>query len=349
MNDLSPDQIRTALRTYDGPDMHIMEVCGSHTGAISKSGIPGLLSDHIQLISGPGCPVCVTPSAYIDKLIDLALSPGNCVVTFGDLLRVPGSKESLSQAKGRGAHTKLVYSPLDILDLAVKDKDTTFIFAAVGFETTVPAYALLVDQLVSEQIPNVRLLTAIRTMPEIINSLCEKGAPINGFLAPGHVAVVTGSMAFEPLAKKYVIPFAVSGFKPEQILLSLYGLTLARGKGKVMNFYPSVVTREGNIAAKNLAGKYFEKRDAIWRGLGSVPNSGLFLKEAYRRFDAESKDLKEDHKMNPNCICDKVLMGMCKPTKCPLFGRACTPMHPQGACMVSQEGNCLSWYASGRT
>lgn len=346
--------VKQYLKQYDGPEMNIMEVCGSHSGAIAKNGIPGLLSPNIHLISGPGCPVCVTPSAYIDRLIELAETPATCVVTFGDMLRVPGSCDSLAQAKGQGAHVKMVYSPMDILDLAHKDPQTQFVFAAIGFETTTPVYALLIDELVHSDIRNVKLLTALKTMPPVIDYLCASGADIQGFLAPGHVSVVTGYKVFEPLAQKYQIPFGVAGFTGEQILTALYGIVRTYEKrrpqaGKVMNFYPSVVTRDGNTAAQELIDQYFCKSDAVWRGMGQIPESGRLLRSAFCQYDAGSADLTEDRKKNAACQCDKVLMGKRKPTQCPLFGKECTPLHPQGACMVSAEGNCSTWFVNHRT
>lgn len=341
--------IKNYLRGYDGPDMNIMEVCGSHTAAIAKNGIPSLLSPHLHLLSGPGCPVCVTPSAYVDRLLELAKDESACIVTFGDLLRVPGSTPyNLSQARGDGARVEMVYSPMDILPLAAAEPETVFIFAAVGFETTTPVYALLCDAVVKQGIKNIRLLTALKTMPEVIDALMEKGAPIDAFLAPGHVSVVTGSAAYRPLAEKYLIPFAVSGFSGEEILISLYGLVKARGEGRVMNFYPSVVTEEGNREARDLILKYFEKADAVWRGLGPIPGSGRVLKKEYAFLDAGSRGLDRDTKANPACSCDRVLMGKIPPTACPLFGKACTPMNPQGACMVSGEGSCNSWFVNKR-
>lgn len=348
---LSLDLVRTFLRDYDGPDMNIMEVCGSHTGAIAKNGIPGMLSDHIHLISGPGCPVCVTPSSYIDRLIELSLRPDTCIVTFGDLLRVPGSETSLAAAKGRGARVAMVYSPMDILDLARKNPETTFVFAAIGFETTTPVYALLMDELTASGIRNVKLLTALKTMPEAIDHLCSAGADIQGFLAPGHVSVVTGSHIFEPLAEKYNIPFGVAGFSGEEILIALCGIVQAYNSakpGKVMNFYPSVVTRDGNTQAQALIDHYFEKSDVVWRGLGAIPGSGKLLRKEYASYDAGSRGLVEDHKINAACCCDRVLMGRMKPTQCPLYGKACTPLKPQGACMVSTEGNCYSYFVNRR-
>ena len=271
--------IKQFLSEYDGPDMKIMEVCGSHTAAIAKNGIPGLLSPKIHLISGPGCPVCVTPSAYIDRLIELSMQPETCVVTFGDLLRVPGSEKSLRMAKGEGGRVEMVYSPMDILGMAKKEPDVTFVFAAVGFETTTPVYALLMEELVKNEVQNVKLLTALKTMPEAIGFLCKNGAPIDGFLAPGHVSVVTGSRIFEPIAEKYHLPFGVSGFEGAEILTALYAIVKMRGQGRVINCYPAVVTAEGNVEAQNSVDHYFEPADAVWRGMGSIPESGRILRE----------------------------------------------------------------------
>lgn len=361
------EKIKRCLREYDGQKIRIMEVCGSHTASIAKNGIQGLLSDQIRLVSGPGCPVCVTTSSYIDYLLELARRDRSCIVTFGDLMRVPGSGQSLSMAMGEGARVRMVYSPMEVLKLAEEDPQTTFVFAAVGFETTTPVYALLMQQLIKRRISNVRLLTSLKTMPPVIEYLCSHRAPVNAFLAPGHVCAVTGSAVFEPLAKAYDLPFAVSGFEAEEILTALYGLVRVYGKaaapggrsqtsekaapktGRVMNFYPSVVSREGNVRAKELVAKYFEPADACWRGMGMIKASGLLLREEYREFDAGSDGLFEDQKKNAACRCDQVLMGKISPRQCPLFGQACTPLTPQGACMVSEEGSCAAFYANRQT
>lgn len=342
------EEIKKYLAEYDGPQMRIMEVCGSHTAAIAKNGIPEMLSPKISLVSGPGCPVCVTPSAYVDRLIKLALTPGTTVVTFGDLIHVPGSEKSLGAAKGEGASVRMVYSPMDVLAMAEAERDREFVFAAVGFETTAPVYALLLEELLERKITNVRLLTAIKTMPAVIDALCAGGAPVDGFIAPGHVSVITGSEAFRPLAERYGIPFGVAGFKGGEILSAIYGIVRSRGKGVVMNLYPSVVTAKGNEAAQAKVSRFFEPADVVWRGLGCVSGSGLVLRPAYARFDAGSRGLNEDRKSNKACRCAEVLTGRIRPTDCPLYGRACTPLKPQGACMVSSEGSCATWYSVGR-
>ena len=344
-------EMRDILAGYQGKTLRIMEVCGSHTAAISKNGIRGLLSPDIQLISGPGCPVCVTPTAYVDKLVELALTPNTCVVTFGDMLRVPGSKYSLSEVSGMGGHAQMVYSPMDILALAEADTKTTYVFAAVGFETTTPVYALLLEEIIEKNIENVKLLTALKTMPGVIAYLCDHGAEIDAFLAPGHVAAVTGSKLFSPLAEKYGIPFVVSGFEGEEILEALCELVEAAddlcvdaGEPLVRNCYSSVVSEGGNTKAQALVEKYFVPCDASWRGMGLIPQTGMELRPEYAKYDAGSQDLNEDNKRNKACCCDKILMGKMTPEECPLFGKVCKPLTPQGACMVSEEGSCHSAY-----
>lgn len=358
------DDIREFLSGYDGDDIYLMEVCGSHTQAISKYGISELLSERIHLLSGPGCPVCVTPSAYIDKLIELAMSDSTSVLCFGDMMRVPGSVSSLSMARPEGADVEFVYSPMEIIDRAKKEPEKTFVFAAVGFETTAPVYALLIDMLISEGITNVRILTSLKTMPPVVSYLLDNGAKIDGFIAPGHVAAVTGSNLFIPLSQKYNVPFAVAGFEAEELLTAVYGLVkdvislreAADNKAYIddmnltKNYYSSVVSEAGNIQAQNMVSKYFEAGDATWRGLGEISGSGLYLKPEYRDlYDAGSFGLSEDVKLNQGCQCARVLMGEILPVDCPLFGKVCSPADPKGACMVSSEGSCAQYYTYKRT
>ncbi len=337
-------QLVDYLRNYDGPKTRLMEVCGSHTHAISEHGIRDILSPNIELLSGPGCPVCVTPTAYVDKLIELSLINGTTVVTFGDLLRVPGSKESLNEAKGRGGSVEMVYSPMDVLDLAKRHPDRNFVFAAVGFETTAPIYTLLLDNALSKDLKNIQILTALKTMPGAIGFLCENGANIDGFIAPGHVSAVTGAQYFDELASKYKIPFAVSGFAAKELVIAIYGLIqmVLNKDYSVKNFYTSVVDNGKNPIIEKQLAKYFEPADVAWRGMGIIPNSGLLLKEEYAQFDAGSIGLDVDNKKNKACRCGDILMGKAKPEDCPLFKKACSPMTPQGACMVSEEGSCFN-------
>lgn len=343
------EDIAEYLHNYSGRKLKLMEICGSHTAAISNFGIRGLLSEKISLVSGPGCPVCVTPSSYIDRLIELAKEKNTCVVTFGDMLRVPGSRICLSAARSEGASVEMVYSPMDVLKLAEEHPNINYVFAAVGFETTAPVYALLLDEVRRAGLTNVRLLTALKTMPQAIRRLVRDGGAIDGFLAPGHVAAITGSGAFEPLCREYGIPFAVAGFGDRELLIAIYGLVrmAAPGKAAVRNFYPAVVTEQGNLTAKEKIGEYFTACDAVWRGMGSIPGSGLLLREEYRAYDAGSAALAADVKRNAACCCESILTGKMDPEDCPLFGRGCTPDNPQGACMVSYEGSCYNHYGSG--
>ena len=336
------------LREYDGPTVSLMEVCGTHTAAISHCGIVGMLSPKIRLISGPGCPVCVTVTDYIDKLVELSMKPDHVVVSFGDMLRVTGSSQSLNDAKAAGGHVQMVYSPMDTLALAKADPTKTYVFAAIGFETTTPIYAILLEEAIKQNVKNLKLLTSLKTMPRAIEWICDNQSTIDGFLAPGHVSVITGSDSFIGLSQKYGLPFVVAGFEGEQILSAIYALVKLRGKAAVRNFYPTAVTAQGNEAAQKKVQQYFVPCDAAWRGLGMIAGSGMCLRDEYRSFDAGSMNLNEDKGHNQNCRCAKVLTGELRPNQCPLYGKLCTPQSPQGACMVSTEGSCYNYYVNKR-
>lgn len=340
------EEISTYLREYDGRPIRLMEVCGSHTAAIAKYGIRELLSKKIELVSGPGCPVCVTPSAYIDKLVELAKQPNTCVASFGDLLRVPGSEKSLSEAKGEGASVTMVYSPMDVLKLATENPHIHYVFAAVGFETTAPVYTLLIEEAEKAQLSNIRLLTALKTMPRAIEWLITNGAQIDGFLAPGHVCAITGSNYFKDLAESFRIPFAVSGFGDRELMVAIYGLVrmVEQNVCEVQNFYPAVVEADGNGIAKEKLSRYFMPCEATWRGMGLIAESGMRLRREYEKYDAGSLGLDNDRKKNKGCCCGEILKGNKKPLDCPLFGKVCYPQNPQGACMVSYEGSCFQAY-----
>lgn len=342
------NSIRRFLEEYDGDDLYFMEVCGTHTAAISENGIHKMVSPKIHLISGPGCPVCVTVASYIDRLVELSLEENTCVVTFGDMIRVRGTRISLSDAKALGAHIQMVYSPVEIIELARKNPSVKYVFAAVGFETTTPIYALIMDTLVNERIKNVRFLTALKTMPAVIDKVASMRTSLSGFLAPGHVSVITGSNIFEPLARKYSLPFVVSGFEGEQLLASIYALVKKHDQPIVLNLYKNAVTAEGNKEAMEKVSRYFDVSEAAWRGLGIIDNSGLVLKEEYMEYDAGSKDLIQDNMYNKGCSCASVITGMAAPVDCPLYGKVCTPDNPQGACMVSTEGSCFNYYVNRR-
>ena len=335
------NELCVRLKNYSGKELRIMEICGTHTASIEKNGLKSLLSDKIRLVSGPGCPVCVTVSEYIDRLIELAANKNSAVVSFGDMLRVPGSGGSLSSAKALGADVRMVYSPFEMLALAKKEPQKTFIFAAVGFETTTPVYARLIQRAESENILNIKILSSLKTMPAAIDLICSMGKT-DGFIAPGHVCTVAGAHAFDSVAEKHGVPFAVSGFMPEEILASIYALTLLQGTGKTVNLYKNAVKSAPNSKAAELVGKYFEPCAASWRGFGEIKNSGLVLKKEYSRFDAGSRQNFKDSPQNSACICKKIICGDASPRECPLFARACTPDSPCGACMVSHEGACFN-------
>lgn len=341
-------EVTEFLARYDGEPLAFMEVCGTHTAAISENGIPSMLSPKIKLISGPGCPVCVTIASYIDRLCELALTPNTCVVTFGDMIRVPGSEHALKDIKSLGGRIHMVYSPFEIIELAKNDEETNFVFAAVGFETTTPIYALLIDKIIENNIKNIKLLTALKTMPSAIESLCNGNNKIDGFIAPGNVSVITGANAYKPIAEKYQLPFVVSGFDGKELLATIYALVKLKGKGEVKNLYKSAVTDKGNTKAQEIVNKYFEPCDAYWRGMGCIKGSGMALRREYSMYDAGSYNLCEDSFINKACSCGDVITGSKSPNECPLFKKVCTPENPQGACMVSNEGSCFHYFINDR-
>ncbi|RKM57209.1 hydrogenase formation protein HypD [Butyrivibrio sp. X503] len=339
--------IAEQLKNYDGDEVRIMEVCGTHTAAISENGIPSMLSPKIKLISGPGCPVCVTVTAVIDKLVELSMRDDTIVLTFGDLIRVKGTNKSLADAKADRAHVKMVYSPMETVKMAENDPSHTYVFAAIGFETTAPVYAMVLEEAIAKGLDNLKLLTSIKTMPQVIRWVVKNGGGIDGFIAPGHVATITGSDIFKELSEELELPFVVSGFEGAQLLLTIYALTCMKGKKGIKNLYKSVVTPEGNVKAKELLNKYFESSDASWRGMGKIKGSGLVLKKEFEKYDAGSRDLDEDN-MPAGCCCASVLVGKIKPSDCPMYGKNCTPDNAHGACMVSTEGSCYNYFVSGR-
>ncbi len=340
------EQIKKELKEYDGRPIKIMEVCGTHTASIFKSGIRSLLSTKIELISGPGCPVCVTAPAYIDKLIEYALKEKHCVLTFGDMMKVKGSGMSLTEAKAQGGRVQILYSPLGAIKLAKEEPETKFIFAAVGFETTTPIYGLIMDELIKEHINNLTLLTSIKTIMPALTFICENEKEIDAFLCPGHVSVITGSRIYTDLAKEYEKPFVIAGFEGEHILGAVYEIVrqIENRKAEVRNLYPSVVTEEGNRNARELTRKYFEAVDEEWREIGRISGSGLRLRKEYEEFDAGSKLDPVSAQPKTGCRCRDVILGRIYPADCPLFEKVCTPMNAIGPCMVSSEGACGIWF-----
>jgi hydrogenase expression/formation protein HypD len=325
-----------------------MEVCGGHTSSIHRFGIPSMLPAEISLISGPGCPVCVTSTEFIDKAIVYSRRPDVIIVTFGDLVRVPGSSSSLEKEKMKGADVRIVFSGLEALNIARSNKDKTIIFPGIGFETTAPGTAVTVRKAKEEGLNNFLLLSAHKVMPPVMEALVNEGIQIDGFICPGHVAAITGSRIFEFLPEKYRLGCVISGFEPADLLQSL--LMLVRQVNlknpSVEIQYTRAVTSDGNIIARNHLSEVFEFCEANWRGFGIIQGSGLRLKNQYEEFDAEKRiPVNIDAgKENPFCICGDVLRGIKKPDNCSLFRVECTPENPVGACMVSDEGACNSYF-----
>ena len=335
------------LQNYQGSPLRLMEVCGTHTSALYRTGLRQLLPERITLLSGPGCPVCVTPTAYIDKLVQYALAPGYQVLSFGDMLAVPGSKMSLADARDQGGAVDFFYAPEDALAKAEKNPDITYILAAVGFETTAPVWATVIKEAAERNLRNIKFLTALKTMPQALAFLCRQGK-IDGFLCPGHVAVITGSEPFAKLADEFGATMVIGGFSQPLLLRALVRLVLesSRTHSGLWNEYPSVVKQEGNLAARRMIDDVFAEGPAAWRGIGILPGSGLYLNENYKAWDAGSKGLDADSVPN-GCLCKKIVLGQAQPKQCPFFGTRCTPEHPVGACMVSSEGTCCITYREG--
>lgn len=340
------ESIKRELKEYDGKDIKIMEVCGTHTSSIFKNGIRSLISSRIQLISGPGCPVCVTASSYIDRLLEYALKDNHCVLTFGDMMKVKGSKLSLTEAKAMGGNVKILYSPLSAIKAAIKSPDTQFVFAAVGFETTAPIYALMMEEIIKNGIKNLRLMTSIKTIMPAVSYICVNEENIDAFLCPGHVSVITGSSLYREMALKYRKPFVIGGFEGEHIIAAIYEIVrqISSKEYSMKNMYQSAVSSGGNQKAKALIDKYFEVADDYWRGIGIIKDSALRLRPEYKDFDAGSTTSEDVDITPPGCKCTDVILGRITPAKCPLFGRACTPLNAVGPCMVSSEGACGIWY-----
>jgi len=332
-----------------GIQFNIMEVCGSHTMAISKYGLRQILPDNIKLISGPGCPVCVTAQNEIDSVIELANKKVS-IATFGDLIRVPGNKSSLQSERAEGKDIKVFYSPLDALKYAELNPDKEIVFIGIGFETTIPTVAVTIKEAKEKNIKNYSVYCLHKTMPEALKALIEGGSNVQGFLLPGHVSAITGDKIYKFLSEKYNIGGIIAGFEAEDILLSIIML-LKNYKNPIIDIqYKRVVKPEGNKKALEIIEEIFEPCDSTWRGLGEIPGSGLKIKSKYKDFDAALKfDLKPigDNIEIKGCRCGDVLKGFISPKECPLFGKACTPENPVGPCMVSSEGSCAAFYKYG--
>ncbi|MDJ0763173.1 MAG: hydrogenase formation protein HypD [Myxococcota bacterium] len=351
------DQLIETIQSYDGPRLTFMEVCGTHTMAAARFGIRALLPKTIRLVSGPGCPVCVTPVGYVDHALAFAEKKGVVIATFGDLMRVPGSSpqdgdgvpRSLTTARAKGADVRVVYSALDAIEIARKSPQLEVVFLGVGFETTAPALAATILKAAEQDIKNFSMLSAAKTIPEAMDVLSSaEDLNLNGFLCPGHVSAILGSEMYRPLAEKYGLACAIAGFEPGEILCGLNSLisqTMA-GKPMVDNCYASVVRDQGNPIAREMMYRVFKPCDSVWRGIGSIRGSGLCIRAELAGFDAAKKfDVSLPRPREPKgCRCGEVLRGVIDPPKCALFGKACTPDAPQGACMVSSEGSCAASY-----
>jgi len=330
----------------------IMEICGGQTHSLLKNGLIDLLPDMVIMIHGPGCPVCVTPAGMIDKAIQLSFLPGVILCSYGDMLRVPGTEKSLLKAKAEGADVRMVYSPLDALSLARKEKNREIVFFAVGFETTAPANALSVIQAKKLGVDNFSVISAHVLVPPAMEAILQdEETHVQGFLAAGHVCSVMGTEEYEPIAQKYQVPIVVTGFEPIDLLNGiLKTLTMLENKrAGIDNQYGRVVLKEGNIQAKRIMFEVFENGDREWRGIGMIPESGLQIRKKYDHYNAE-KRFSIDHahvESVSECMAGLILKGIKKPNQCPYFKIRCSPENPMGAPMVSSEGACAAYYHYG--
>ena len=331
----------------------IMEVCGGQTHSIIRNGIDQLLPEQIELIHGPGCPVCVTPLAMIDKALAIAARPNVIFCSFGDMLRVPGSGKDLFRIKSEGGQVRIVYSPLDAVKIAQQNPEREVVFFGIGFETTAPANAMAVYQAKQLGLKNFSMLVSHVLVPPAIAAIMESpGNRVQAFLAAGHVCSVMGTWQYEPLVAKYQAPIVVTGFEPLDVLEGIRRTVqqLEEGRAELENAYPRAVRPEGNLPAQKMLADVFAVTDRGWRGIGVIPQSGWRLRDAYRAFDAETRFAVEDLHTAESTLCHsgEVLQGRIKPNQCPAFGKECTPRTPLGATMVSNEGACAAYYQYGR-
>jgi hydrogenase expression/formation protein HypD len=330
-----------------------MEVCGGQTHSLVKNGIVDLLPDQVNMIHGPGCPVCVTPIHLIDKAIHLAEDRGVILCSYGDMLRVPGSSRSLLDAKANGADVRILYSPLEAVSIARQNPEKEVVFFAVGFETTAPANAMSVVQAEKIGVTNYSILTSHVLVPPAMEAIMnDEETNIHGFLAAGHVCTIMGMSEYEPLVQKYQVPIVVTGFEPVDLLQGIYMtvVQLENGTHELQNQYSRVVRKDGNPQAMHLMKKVFDVDHRVWRGIGSIPDSGFEVRAEYESFDANKKFnvQLEEAKENSSCIAGQVLKGIKKPHECPEFGKTCKPEFPLGAPMVSSEGACAAYYHFNR-
>ena len=345
------ERIRAAVDAA-GRRVAIMEVCGTHTVSLFRSGVRSLLPDGLKMVSGPGCPVCVTTQGYLDTACELAGRDDVIIATYGDMVRVPGSRTSLAKMRAAGARVEVLYSARDALKLAQENPDREVIFLAVGFETTAPATAATLMEAERAGITNVSILPGHKWVVPAMEALLAGGrAGIDGFMLPGHVSAILGLEAYRPVVEKYARPCVVTGFEATGMLDGLARLAeyVARGKPALDNAYPAVVGRSGNAVALDWLARVFVPCDTEWRAMGTIPASGMALAEAYVRFDACAKfDVVIGPDIEPEgCRCGEVIQGLADPIECPLFSNTCTPTDPVGPCMVSSEGACAAWHKYG--
>lgn len=341
--------IQKIIQSKISKPINIMEICGGHTHSIMKFGLPSLLPKEINFVHGPGCPVCVMPRERIDTALKLASMPNTIFCVLGDMLRVPGSYESLIDLRAKGADIRALYTPLEVINIALENKDKTIIFFAIGFETTTPMSASIIQKRIELQLENLFFhINHVLVPPAVEAIMQDEKVKIDAFLGPSHVSVITGSNIYEPIAKKYKTPIAVSGFEPVDIMLSVLNIVeqMNANTYEVYNEYHRVVSKEGNLKAKSLMQTYFQPCDFEFRGLGVIKDGGLCLKDEFSNLDASKIfDCKVQSKDESKaCICGQILRGLAKPYDCKVFAKACTPKNPIGSCMVSSEGACAAYY-----
>ena len=345
------ETLLAAIRKLEPGPVRLMEVCGTHTMAIAASGIKSMLPAGVQLLSGPGCPVCVTPPRVIDAVLELAMEKDVIITSYGDMLRVPGSRpgDSLLRRRALGARVETVYSPVDAVALAAEHPDRQVVFLGVGFETTAPGTAAAVLTARERGAKNFSVWSMLKLVEPALRALIAMdGFQIDGFLCPGHVATILGERGFQYLPAEYGLPGVIAGFEAEDILLAVYLLLrqIKEGRPRIENAYPRAVSRDGNVLAQRMLARCFALRTDFWRGLGTIPASGLGLRDELEAFDAEKRFAVRYAEAEPPtaCRCGEVITGRLAPTGCPLFGGGCTPEDPVGPCMVSSEGACAAAY-----
>jgi len=350
MNNVGLETFSEKLRNYALEyDVNVMEVCGTHTTEFFRSGVKDIFPEKLRLVDGPGCPVCVTPNEFLDRAIEISKNYGTILTTFGDMMQVPSSYSSLQKEKAESLDVRIVYSPLDAVQIAKENPGKEVVFLSVGFETTIPTEAAAVKKARSEKVKNFSILVGNKLTPPAVKAILDSGEiNIEGFILPGHVSTITGVKAWRFIADEYHKPCVIAGFENRDLLVATLMLLnlIKMDKGDISNEYRRAVTEEGNIKAKEIMVEVFKLCDSKWRGIGVIPKSGMELKNEYLDFDAEKKfpiDLPPVVEAK-GCRCGEVLRGVIAPLDCPLFGKKCTPERPVGACMVSSEGSCAAYY-----